>query len=195
MSELPTEFPENHVPTAEHHAASAAEAFERALYGDGVGVVERVGVSDDVRQTMLAKITQTESKRLDNNWQHQIDQYTEFDPADITPILEEIIPGLVELLEQQNQDTEPYDAVNLQLNRYQTGSALEPHFDFSEEYWTPNNPNEPIKSLSIIYVVDGGRIWWFGHDRPAGSARRHKLFDNDPICCWQLEDLHSRTMI
>jgi len=175
MTEVIPTIPENQVPVESFVKPDATEAIKEALYGDGVAIVENLGVSDDIRAGILDMIRNQETPAsFDTGWNAGVEFYNDFDPLDIMPILDPILTGVASYHEQTGQPAQDLAAVNLQINAYKPGVKLDPHLDYEFTHIADDSEYEAVESLTIIYVMDGEKelmVWPQAADQDRQSPR------------------------
>jgi hypothetical protein len=140
-------------------------ACERALYGDGIAVVERVGLSEETRSQVRTVVLADEPDvEMDDDYFVNIRYFSSFNPEEIAPVLDAT-------LAIGNFD-EPYDAVNMQVNQYGADgrpSGIGPHYDFGNADGALGGGAD-LEALTIIYVLSGTKTLTVWPHSPGSDA-------------------------
>lgn len=149
------------------------EAFGQALYGEGLAIVEHLGVPEEIREKVHQLILRS---KYDDQGRSPglIRYYMEFDPIDMYPITNRIF----------NAEPLPvlYDIalVNQQYLVYLLGGSIPPHYDFGVKD-EPFNQYFDERAITILYVTKGTKqleVWPEGEDEKDG--KRGVLIDQSP---------------
>lgn len=136
---------------------TVAEACERALYHEGIAVVENLGVPPEVIEALHTKLTAEQVEPMEEEFQLGTKIYYGFEPEDTVGVLNYI------LSDESQPFSEPYDAVNMQYNVYQPGARFGRHTDMGGDMLGA----EPPEALTFIYVTKGQkqlRVWLAGQE-------------------------------
>lgn len=145
--------PDAEVAEVSHRCYDVQEAFERALHGDGVGVVYPLGIDLATRQHMHEQVIDEISKEtVQQNIADKVQHIYGFDPAIFEPLYSKCLVDNESL-------SKPMIAANLDYMLYPPESFLAAHYDFPNQ--TMIAPYLlPEESLTIVYVVSGTKRLW-----------------------------------
>jgi hypothetical protein len=145
--------PDAEVAEVSHRCENVQEAFERALHGDGVGVVYPLGIDLETRQHMHEQVVDEVVKEaVMKERANKIQYILGFDPVIFEPLYSRCLVDNESL-------SEPMIAANLAYMMYPPESFLPAHYDFTSG--TRIEPNLlPEESLTIVYVTSGTKRLW-----------------------------------
>ncbi len=135
-------------------APIALETLKKAQYGEGVGIIEGLGIPEETRAAMRAALQGQEAYSSDEKL---LVQYGPFEDRAVEDgVVGPVVAKLLELLELDGE----YVAANTLYNVYATGAGFARHFD-SGAADMPEHPGRPdIEQLSFIYIAEGDRPLW-----------------------------------
>jgi len=137
-------------------APTPHETLQKALYGEGVGIIENLGVSAEDRAAMKAALDGEEGYSSDGELHVQYGPFE--NRATEEKIAGPVVKKLLALLELKGE----HRPANILYNVYVTGAGFERHFD-SGGADSPQHDGLPdMDQLSIVYVREGERplyVW------------------------------------
>jgi hypothetical protein len=150
--------PDAEVAEISHRCAGVKEAFERALHGDGVGVVYPLGIDLATRQHMHEQVVDEATRETaQQNKEHNVQYIEGFDPSIFEPLYSKC-------LVDNDSLSEPMVAANLAYMMYPPESFLVPHYDFLNGAMAVPDLL-PEECLTIVYVTSGTKRLWVQLER------------------------------
>jgi hypothetical protein len=158
--------PDAETAEATHLCQDVHEAFDRAMHGDGVGVVFPLGIELSTRQHMHEQVVDALTEGVaQHNEATKIQYVFGFDPGVFEPLFSKC-------LVDNDSLSQPMVAANLVYMMYPPGAWLDEHYDFNncmvgDADWLPE------ESLTVVYVLSGTKR--LGVEIPAADSVEAEL--------------------